>query len=648
MQAEAQENKNVIAQPLTASLTTQNETVALPLDVPPVVGLKGIADRIDHAFFSSDGKKIITADSGGKTAQIWDAETGQELHKLERGVFESAHPYTGYALSSDGKKIVAEARTIVRIDTGLGPRDTRTENIIFQIWDIESGKELPKLEIKSDSDLTTFETTLSFSSDGKKILTMTKILKPHSDSWSLLMFENGIVCIWDTESIKELRKIEGQFDTSNFSPDGKRVVTYTASVGDRRIWDVESGKELELLGRLNCFSPDGKKIVTTDTDITRIYDAESGRLLHMLEGHRNKTLSTNSAVFSPDVKLLVTVSVGGAHIWDVESGKELYKVEGDFPVFSPDGKKIFTTSQNKSHIWDAESGELLQMLEGHKDRIYSVRFSADGQKIVAKSGNHNIHIWKAESGKELQNIPTYVGSTPIVFSSDGKKIFEEGRPSDLYCRIWDVESGQEIEFVGERFIASSPDSKKIATTTGRTAMIWDLATLEEQIEKRRVELAVVLRQNGFTNVSDLAQFGNAELKGVAQGDNPFESARAKTRIEAAQAEIAQKVFWSEHAYTAPTAEVQVDGDHSSFLMIVPIGFVPSQLGEIVFPLPSIFIGGARYDPSGIRLTVRGSTENIEELVVSKDNYRAKVWFTNLRYENGRTSADVLKIEIVKK
>jgi len=168
-----------------------------------------------------------------------------------------------------------------------------------------------------------------------------------------------------------------------------------------------------------------------------------------------------------------------------------------------------------------------------------------------------------------------------------------------------------------------------------------------------MDITIALHQNGLANVSDLAQFGNAELKGVAQGDNPFESARAKTRIEAAQAEIAQKVFWGEYAYTAPTAEVKVDGDTSSFLMVIPVGFIPHSFDTryTEFPLSNVGVGIGRFDkdnPTDIRLPVGGSTENIEELVVSKDNYRAKVWFTNLRYENGRTSADVLKIEIVKK
>jgi len=90
-----------------------------------------------------------------------------------------------------------------------------------------------------------------------------------------------------------------------------------------------------LLGVLSsAFSPDGKKIVTASYDETaRIWDAESGKELQKLEGHTDRV---NSATFSPDGKKIVTASYNEtARIWDAESGKELHKLRGTESIHCP-------------------------------------------------------------------------------------------------------------------------------------------------------------------------------------------------------------------------------------------------------------------------------------------------------------------------
>merc|ERR1712196_217021 len=106
--------------------------------------LEGYSEYVSSVSFSPDGRRIVSGGcdvfsigSGGeKTIRIWDAESGQELLKLEG--------HSGYvssvSFSPDGRRIVSGGDKTIRI------------------WDAESGQELLKLEDHSDS-----ESSVSFS-----------------------------------------------------------------------------------------------------------------------------------------------------------------------------------------------------------------------------------------------------------------------------------------------------------------------------------------------------------------------------------------------------------------------------------------------------------------------------------------------------
>ncbi|MEE9390754.1 MAG: hypothetical protein V3U91_05875 [Candidatus Aminicenantaceae bacterium] len=81
-------------------------------------------------------------------------------------------------------------------------------------------------------------------------------------------------------------KIRGDHDfphvlirRATFSPDGSKIVTARSGDGTARIWDVESGSQLQILkGHRRftvmhaAFAPDGSRIVTASDDKTaRIY-----------------------------------------------------------------------------------------------------------------------------------------------------------------------------------------------------------------------------------------------------------------------------------------------------------------------------------------------------------------------------------------
>ena len=321
---------------------------------------------------------------------------------------------------------------------------------------------------------------------------------------------------WNVETGRAWQQSEGNptfWNFGSFSPDGKQFVAMTGYY-TFRVWDTESGKTVQTFEghrgggipattppssviRSARFSPDGKRIVTAGNDNTaRIWDVESGKELQTLEGHNNRV---HIAAFSSDGKNILTAASNGSRsdqavrIWDAETGKELHKLEGHTgnirsAAFSPDGKKIVTAAST-IRIWETVSGRKLHQLEGHeylRDSVglplpFSATFSPDGKKIVTAGYDGTVRIWDAESGRQLQSLEGHkreLGDNPrdalrnfvrAGFSPDSTKIRTVG--SDGTARIWDVASGSELKKwdvpVTYGTVRFSPDGRAIMSIDGR-------------------------------------------------------------------------------------------------------------------------------------------------------------------------------------
>jgi WD40 repeat protein len=115
-------------------------------------------------------------------------------------------------------------------------------------------------------------------------------------------------------------------------------------------------------------------------------------------------------------------------------------------AFSPDGERIASGLLDTTiRVWDTVSGvETLSPLRGHKRPVWSVAFLLDGKQIVSGSGNLTVHLWNAESG--AHTLPPLWGHrkhiVSVAFSPDGSHIVsgcEEG-----IIHLWDAASGAQI------------------------------------------------------------------------------------------------------------------------------------------------------------------------------------------------------------
>lgn len=214
---------------------------------------------------------------------IWDLESLQEIHALERG-----SPFPGsVAFSPDGSALA------------LGLFDRQ-----ITLWDVTSGQPVYTFDRQEENRTK----RMDFSPDGA-LLAVGVI--------------DGTVRLLDVASgnIVKVLKYSGETDIHDlaFSPDGNYLAT-GGRVPAVILWDVTSGEFVRTFRLTDNpismdFSPDGTILATAGGSEyeVRLWDVESGNLLHSLP--HNDQLS--SVAFSPDGRLLVGCFDSNIYLWEI-------------------------------------------------------------------------------------------------------------------------------------------------------------------------------------------------------------------------------------------------------------------------------------------------------------------------------------------
>jgi WD40 repeat protein len=383
--------------------------------------LSGFRAPVAAVTFRPDGTTMATrAAWDQKAIRLWDANLWTERLSTDGGMAALRHPEQALLrFSPDGKTLAANNSRgeIVLLDGASGEPtavlgrhdhpnvvdlafapDGRTlascdgEGTV-RLWDVVRRQ---PLHVLRSSD--TYTISLVFTLDGRRLLTGggTRDKGKPADPW-----KDGTIRVWDVVSGKQLQVLQdpdsrGGLVSLALTADG-RTLAAARDGGHLRLWDLAEGKPLRALptglqrwGAMSLrFSPDGKILAGGLEKAIGLWETASGRLL--TPAPSEGTNAIHALAVADDGRLLAaTDRFDSVALWDLPSRRFLHRLRGhpwaimDI-AFSPGGKTVATASIDGVRLWDAASGRSLQVLSpGGTDRVWANRltFSPDGSRLA--------------------------------------------------------------------------------------------------------------------------------------------------------------------------------------------------------------------------------------------------------------------------
>ena len=405
---------------------------------------------------SQDGRVLFSGSSEDSIIRMWDIDSRREMRKLEGHKDE----VTALALSGDAHRLFSASR-----------------DKTIRVWDVERGSELHILHGHTE-----WVRCLALSRDEGTLFSAAL---------------DSTVRVWDVESGRELRRIDGCKPPFALSDD-QRLLFCQVSAGIEpwdnviRVWDLTANRELCRLAeneetftvmRIVC-GADGRSVFSACGDKTvRAWDVDGRREVRRFLGHRE---TVYSLALSADGRTLFTGSLDNTiRAWDTLDGRELYRIAGhgdavDALALSTKRAMLFSGSADRTiRGWDLTTGPATHPNEGHTRSVTAIAFDRSGRLMFSGSYDRTIRAWDLASSSEIRRFEgheNYV--TALAVSEDGSIVYSASW--DATIRKWSVLSGLELQ----QFDATSyPLTALVLSRDGKTLVsaqedgsiaVWDI------------------------------------------------------------------------------------------------------------------------------------------------------------------------------
>ena len=152
--------------------------------------------------------------------------------------------------------------------------------------------------------------------------------------------------------------------------------------------------------------------------------------------------------------------------------------------FSADGTRVLaatgvTGAYGAAVLFAADTGELIREMVGHRDVLYAAEFSPD-QSLIATAGyDRKILLWDTETGRQRRQLSGHNGAVfDLAFSPDGGVLISGC--ADETVKVWHVETGSRLATLSQPegavyAVTVTPDGKRIlAASADNRLRVWRL------------------------------------------------------------------------------------------------------------------------------------------------------------------------------
>lgn len=405
----------------------------------------------DKSYFNENKTCLISIDGNDDTRILWNVKSGRLINKttgiiLGKGASKKKVAHMNFIEDSDLVSIDYFKYTeIINCKSGKTIRRLKNKiiaskldkNLILSYSNSGDGgyyeekKELSVDLISNEKKVKSFEIDYNPLSNGE---TPIHIKFSHNGKY-ILYYSNNKVQLFDVKTRKTIRSFSSSlksiYDVSFliFNPKDNLILLGSEN-GIVSIWDIKSGKKINIVNSFNSENPNGGSfvsftsnakyiIVEGDNENIKLLDSETGKTIKTFNG--NHLTSIYSVTIDQKNELILSASDDGLiKLWNIETGKELLTIalfkDGEWVSITPSG--YFSSSKNGAkHINILTSPLTVINIDKHHHKFYRPDLIS-----LASTGTSIPSIISEEEKKEARTSIITKKNQPLPQDFSNKKV----------------------------------------------------------------------------------------------------------------------------------------------------------------------------------------------------------------------------------